>query len=105
MLPTALLSFAAGVLSGNGFPHFVNGITKERFRSVFGGAPAINFVVGWAGAILARLALYGAHIMRHPAMAAWPGAIGPVIAGMFHPGIGAFGRRDPVAQGSAAAAP
>jgi hypothetical protein len=100
MLQCALLSFAAGALAGNGFPHFVKGITKERFPSVFGGAPVVNFVLGWASGVLAALSTYEAHVARHFAVAATCAAAGLFLAGLFHSSIGAFGRRDQAAGGS-----
>jgi hypothetical protein len=100
MLQCALLSFTAGALAGNGSPHFVKGITKERFPSVFGSAPEVNFVLGWASFVLAGLSTYEAHVARHSVVAGTCEAAGLLVAGLFHSSIGAFGRRDPAAGGS-----
>ena len=93
MLQTALLSFAAAALAGNGFPHFVKGITKEHFPTVFADGPVVNFLAGWASALLVGGATVEAHVGRHPAMAATLAAAGLLVAGLFHSAIGAFGRR------------
>jgi len=39
MLESVILSFLTGIIFGNGIPHFVRGITKERYPSMFGNSP------------------------------------------------------------------
>jgi hypothetical protein len=39
---SVLLSFVAGIFFGNGIPHFVKGITKERYPSMLGNGPVPN---------------------------------------------------------------
>lgn len=83
---------AAGLLAGNGLPHLIKGITKERFPTVLGDGPVVNFVVGWLSAILVVLGIFEAHVTRHPTIAAALAAVGLLVAGLFHSAIGAFGR-------------
>jgi hypothetical protein len=92
MWQTVALSFLAGVLGGNSVPHFVKGITKETFPSVFGPSPWVNLMAGWAGFVLTAVCVYGAHVDRHPGWAVASGAVGVLLIGLFHATIGAFGR-------------
>ncbi len=50
-----LLWTLIGVLGGNAVPHFVKGITKERYPCVLGNGPVPNFVAGWLGFVLTLL--------------------------------------------------
>lgn len=93
MWQTALLTFVAGVLAGNSTPHFVKGITRERYPTVFGASPVVNLLAGWAGAVLALLLIQAAGVNAHATAAAVAGAIGVLVVGLFHAGPGAFGRR------------
>lgn len=93
MLETAILTFLAGILAGNSTPHFIKGITKERYPTVFGASPVVNLLVGWAGAVLAALLLQVAEVNAHATAAAIAGALGVLVIGLFHAGPGAFGRR------------
>jgi hypothetical protein len=93
MWQTTVFSFLAGVLGANATPHFVKGITKEPFPSVFGPSPIVNVVAGWAGFLLAGSLVYWAHVDRNPVGAMVSGAFGVLLMGLFHASIGAFGRR------------
>jgi hypothetical protein len=53
------LAFLAGLLAANAYPHFAKGITAERFPTVFGSSPLVNFLAGWTGLTLAGLCLWG----------------------------------------------
>jgi hypothetical protein len=44
MILTLLLAFIGGVLGGNAIPHFIRGITRQRYPNVWGGGP--NVVAG-----------------------------------------------------------
>jgi len=93
MWRTTLLTFFAGVLAGNSTPHFVKGITRERYPTVFGASPVVNLLVGWAGAVLAVLLFLAAGVNGHATAAAVAGGLGVLVMGLFHAGPGAFGRR------------
>ena len=93
MWQTSILTIFAGIFAANAVPHFVKGITKERFPTPFGTSPLINVVAGWAMFILAGLLLAWAHVDRFPATAAASGAVGTLLMAVFHAQIGAFGRR------------
>jgi hypothetical protein len=92
MWQTALLTFLAGILGGNAIPHFVKGITRERYPTVFGSAPIVNLVVGWTGLVVAALLLHVAEVDTHAIAAAIAGPLGVLVMGIFHAGPGAFGR-------------
>jgi hypothetical protein len=87
-----LIGFLTGVLAGNGIPHFIRGITRQNYPSVFGSGPATNLVLGWLGLVLASIGF--AWIITSPdgiaALAA--AAVGVLAIGLFHATIGAFGR-------------
>jgi hypothetical protein len=91
MWGSILLGFLAGVLLGNGIPHFVKGITKEQYPTVFGPGPVPNLIAGWVS-----LVIVGALVRWN----GWPAddatwistALGLLTIGLFHAGPGAFGR-------------
>lgn len=93
MWQTTLLTFLAGILAGNAIPHFVKGITRERYPTVFGASAVVNLLVGWAGAVLAVLLFQAAGMNAHGTAAAVAGGLGVLVIGLFHAGPGAFGRR------------
>ena len=93
MWQTTLLTFLTGILAGNSIPHFVKGITRERYPTVFGASAVVNFLVGWAGAVIALLLLQAAGVNAHATAAAVAGGLGVLVIGLFHAGPGAFGRR------------
>jgi hypothetical protein len=93
MAASLVLAFIGGALAGNAVPHFVRGITKQRYPNVWGGGPMPNVVAGWAGLVLAAVALRFAF---HGHSEIWPfcaAAVGVLLIGLFHAGPGAFGRR------------
>jgi hypothetical protein len=92
MWQTIGLAFLAGVLGGNAVPHFVKGITKETYPTVFGSSPVVNLLAGWSGLVFAALCVAGAHVGRHPGWAVGSGALGVLLLGLFHARIGAVGR-------------
>jgi len=55
---SVLLSFVAGIFFGNGIPHFVKGITKERYPSVLGNGPVPNLIGGWLSFVVAGLLMH-----------------------------------------------
>jgi len=93
MWQTTLLTFLAGILAGNSIPHFVKGITRERYPTVFGASAVVNLLVGWAGAVLAVLLFQAAGVNAHATAAAVAGGLGVLVIGLFHAGPGAFGHR------------
>jgi hypothetical protein len=100
MWQTVGLSFLAGVLGANSLPHFVRGITKETYPTVFGSSPVVNLIVGWAGLVVTVLCVHWAHVGRYPAWALAFGALGVLLMGLFHAWVGAFGRETRPADAS-----
>ncbi|MCW2877097.1 MAG: hypothetical protein JWQ95_1197 [Sphaerisporangium sp.] len=94
MWQTIVLSFLGGVMGGNAFPHFVHGITRQRYPNLTGNGPIPNLIGGWAGLILAALLIHWAHVDRYPAWSFGVAALGVLLIGLFHAGPGAFGRRE-----------
>ncbi|MEV0403865.1 hypothetical protein [Actinoallomurus sp. NPDC050550] len=90
-----VLSFLAGVFGANATPHFVKGITKERFPCLFGSGPLVNLVAGWAMYVIAALTAVAADMTAHPVPAFSAAAVGVLAMGVFHATIGAFGRGRP----------
>ena len=66
MALTLTVSFLAGLMSGNAFPHFVKGIVRERYPTVMGDSPVINLIAGWVGLVLACFFEYLARPTLHP---------------------------------------
>src|SRR5262249_6145046 len=67
-----MLSLLSGVLGGNALPHFMRGITRQRYPSAVGNGPIPNFIAGWVGLVLTAIPLHWAHIDRHPGPRAPP---------------------------------
>jgi hypothetical protein len=88
-----LLWILIGIFGGNAIPHLVKGITKERYPCALGNGPVPNLVGGWAcfvvALMLARFTAQG--IPSYLDLAA--GSVGLLLIGLFHAGIGAFGKR------------
>jgi hypothetical protein len=94
MWGTIILGFLAGVMGGNALPHFMRGITKERYPNSLGNGPITNLVAGWLGLAMAAALAYLAHFQRHPLEGAIAAAVGVLLIGLFHAGPGAFGKRE-----------
>lgn len=95
MWQTFALTFLAGVFAANATPHFVRGITKQHFPSIFGSGPLINVVVGWTGFVIAGLLFVASRAAAHPRIAFVATALGVLVMAVFHAWIGAFGTRPP----------
>jgi hypothetical protein len=39
-------------MGGNAISHFVKGLTKENYPTVFGNSPVPNLLAGWAGLVV-----------------------------------------------------
>jgi ABC-type glycerol-3-phosphate transport system permease component len=87
MWHTFLLSVLAGIMGTNAIPHFVKGITGERFPNVTGNSAVRNAVAGLLGLLLAVLIGYWADLSDH----GWAGLagvfIGALVMAIFH-GLG-----------------
>lgn len=94
MWQALMLGLLGGVLVGNGFPHFVRGITKRAYPCALGNGPIPNLVAGWAGLVLGTTLLWWAPIDEHPEASAAAIAAGVLLIGLFHAGPGAFGRAE-----------
>jgi len=92
MFQTIALGLLAGLMIGNGLPHFVKGITKEPYPSAFGSGPVVNLIAGWVGIALGALALLAADVPAEPVPGGVSIAVGVLLIGLFHARIGAFGR-------------
>jgi len=88
-----LLWTLIGVLGGNAVPHFVKGITKERYPCVLGNGPVPNFIAGWLGFVLTLLLVRLALNSRVSDPDLIAGLVGLFLIGLFHAWIGAFGRK------------
>jgi len=94
MWQTIVLGILGGVIAGNGIPHFLRGITKQRYPCALGNGPIPNLIAGWFGLVLGLLVLAAAHLNRHPLASLACVGIGVLIIGLFHAGPGAFGRKE-----------
>lgn len=87
-----LIGFVTGLFAGNGAPHFIRGITRQNYPTVFGSGPATNLVVGWLGLLLASIGFAWITTSPERIAALAAAAIGILAIGLFHATIGAFGR-------------
>jgi hypothetical protein len=94
MLQSALLSFLAGVLFGNGVPHFVRGITKQNYPCMLGNGPVPNLIAGWLSFVLAGVVARWIDFGAQRDVALMAASLGVLAIGLFHAGIGAFGRKE-----------
>lgn len=92
MIQAIALGLLAGLLIGNGLPHFLKGITKERYPTAFGSGPVPNLVAGWSGIALGVLALLAADLESAPVPGGIAVAVGVLLFGLFHAKGLAFGR-------------
>ncbi len=60
-------SFLAGIIGANGVPHFVKGISGEKFQTPFGmsSTAVANVVWGWLNFAVAGLLLYFGNVHQH----------------------------------------
>lgn len=91
MIRAIALGLLAGLLVGNGLPHFIKGITRERYPTAFGSGPVANLVAGWAGIVLGAFALLAADIPAAPLAGGAALAVGVLLIGLFHAKGLAFG--------------
>ena len=94
MWQSVLLSFVAGIFFGNGIPHFVKGITKERYPSMLGSGPVPNLIGGWLSFVVAGLLMHWIDLRHFRATSLAAAAFGVLLIGLFHAAVGAFGRTD-----------
>jgi hypothetical protein len=92
MWQAIILSFLAGVMGGNGIPHFVKGITKENYPNVMGNGPVPNFIAGWSALVITALLIHAVDIEHYPLEAFIFACLGVFLIGLFHAWHGAFGR-------------
>ena len=94
MWQSVILGFFVGLFLGNGIPHFVRGITKERYPSMLGNSPVPNLIGGWLSFVVAGLLAQRVDMVHFHDVALISGAIGLLLIGLFHASVGAFGRSD-----------
>jgi len=87
------LCFLAGLMAANAVPHFVRGITKERFPSLVGNGPLPNLLAGWSGLVLAAVLSWTAAV-DHAVAGVAAAFVGALVIGVFHATHGAFGRSE-----------
>lgn len=92
MIQAIGLGFLGGLLIGNGLPHFLRGITGERYPNIFGSDPVVNFLAGWTSLCLGVLAIAGAAVPAEPVLGGASIAVGVLLFGLFHAMQMAFGR-------------
>jgi hypothetical protein len=91
---SVVLGFLTGIVFGNGIPHFVKGITKERYPSMLGNGPVPNLIAGWISFVIVGVLTQWIDLRNFCAAALTAAALGVLLIGLFHAGIGAFGRAD-----------
>ena len=92
MWQSIILSFLAGIMGGNAFPHFIRGITKEPYPNMLGNTPVPNFIAGWIGLVITVLLVHWAQVDQYPLGAFIAAAVGVFLIGLFHAWHGAFGK-------------
>lgn len=85
-------SVLAGILFGNGVPHFIKGITKENYPCMLGNSPTPNLIAGWLSIILAGFVVQWIDTNRFYNASLLAASVGLLAIGLFHSSIGAFGR-------------
>lgn len=96
MIQSIALGLLAGLFIANGIPHFVKGITHDRYPTVFGSGPVVNLVAGWSGIVIGTLLLVAADLPAEPVAGGAAVAVGVLLMGLFHAAAGAFGKADRV---------
>ncbi|MFJ6322044.1 MULTISPECIES: hypothetical protein [unclassified Rhizobium] len=86
-------SYLAGVLFGNGIPHFVRGITKENYPCMLGNGPTPNLIAGWLCFVLVAVLARWIDFQSYRDVSLIAGGFGLLAIGLFHSAIGAFGRK------------
>lgn len=94
MMNNFILSFFAGLFFANGIPHFVKGITKEKYPCLFGNAPIPNLLAGWSMFLLSLVFFHFTYIGKNDFIAQSAVAAGVLVIGLFHAGPGAFGKKE-----------
>lgn len=93
MIKAIVIGFFIGLLGGNTIPHFIKGITKENYPTVFGNNSIPNFIVGWAGLNVTCILVYYWNFKEFPLISFIFCSIGLLLIGLFHAGPGAFGKK------------
>ncbi|MGA3150328.1 MAG: hypothetical protein ABSD10_01750 [Candidatus Saccharimonadales bacterium] len=84
MTSVLILGFIAGLLGGNGLPHFVKGITGQKYHSPFGkeSSAAVNVIWGWINFVVAVLVWHIAPMRQHPRAAFLAVSLGVLAIGL-----------------------
>lgn len=79
-----IFGLLAGLLGANGVPHFVKGITREKYNTPFGekSSPVVNVIWGWLCFAIACVLIYYSHYHTHLLRAFAAVAIGALITGL-----------------------
>jgi hypothetical protein len=93
MWSSIVLGFLAGILFGNGIPHFVRGITRENYPCMLGNSPVPNLIAGWLSFVLVGILARWIDLEAHRDASLAAASLGVPAIGLFHASIGAFGRR------------
>jgi hypothetical protein len=72
MVALYIYSFLAGLFAADGVPHFIKGITGQKFQTPFGRSSSalVNVAWGWANFVVAGVLLHFAHPRAHEFRAA-----------------------------------
>lgn len=92
MAQAITLGLLAGLILGNGIPHFIKGITNDRYPTVFGSGPIVNFLGGSISIGIAALLLLAADLPSAPIAGSAAVAVGTLAMGLVHAAGIAFGR-------------
>jgi hypothetical protein len=94
MWQSIAISLVAGILLGNGVPHFVKGITKERYPCMLGNSPTPNLIGGWVCFVASAILVQWVDLQQFKNASLISASIGVLLIGLFHASIGAFGQKD-----------
>lgn len=71
MWQSYVFGFLAGAFTANGVPHFIKGVTGQKYQTPFGkpSSAAVNVVWGWLNFMIAAVCLHFAHVYSYPYIA------------------------------------
>jgi hypothetical protein len=93
MWETIVCAFIAGLFAANSVPHFVRGITHERYPCIFGNSSIPNLLAGCASFVIAFGFAYWSNTSQYPLPSFIGSATGILLMGLFHAAGLAFGRK------------
>ncbi len=84
MISVLILGFLTGVLLSNGLPHFIRGLTGQKYPTPFSkpGSAVENIAWGWLNFVAAALLWHLAPMRHHPRAAFLAVAFGILFAAL-----------------------